>query len=77
VIAMSEQPTRLRVTQVKSGIGYHYTQKATLRSLGFRRLYQTIDVADTPSVRGMLRKVSHLVRIDEPAPGAEADKAHA
>ncbi|MCC6628907.1 MAG: 50S ribosomal protein L30 [Chloroflexi bacterium] len=75
---MVEQTTRLRVTQVKSGIGYHYTQKATLRTLGFRRLYQTVEVVDTPSVRGMLRKVAHLVRVDEPAaPRAEANDANA
>jgi large subunit ribosomal protein L30 len=62
---MVEGTRRLRVTQVKSGIGYHYTQKETLRTLGFRRLNQTLEVADTPTVRGMLRKVSHLVRVEE------------
>jgi large subunit ribosomal protein L30 len=58
---------RLRITQIKSGIGYDQTQKATLRTLGFRRLNQTVELADTPAVRGMVRKVSHLVRVEEVA----------
>ena len=62
---MAEQMSRLRVTQIKSGIGYHYTQKATLQSLGLRRLNQTVEIEDTPSARGMLRKVGHLIRVDE------------
>jgi large subunit ribosomal protein L30 len=75
---MVEQGKRLRVTQVKSGIGYHYSQKATLRTLGFRRLNQTIEVDDTPTVRGMIRKVNHLVRVDEFAPAtAETEEASA
>lgn len=56
---------RLRITQVKSGIGYHESQKATLRTLGFRKLNQTVEHPDTPSVRGMVRKVNHLVRMEE------------
>jgi large subunit ribosomal protein L30 len=58
---------RLRITQIKSGIGYDQRQKATLRTLGFRRLNQTVELADTPAVRGMVRKVSHLVRVEEVA----------
>jgi large subunit ribosomal protein L30 len=61
---------RLRVTQVKSGIGYDQSQKATLRTLGFRRLNQTVEVADTPTVRGLVRKVQHLVRVEEVADNA-------
>lgn len=56
---------RLRLTQIKSGIGYDQTQKATLRTLGFRRLNQTVELADTPTVRGLVRKVSHLLRVEE------------
>ena len=62
---MVETTKRLRITQVKSGIGYHYTQKETLRSLGFRRLNQTVEHPDNPTVRGMVRKVSHLLRVEE------------
>lgn len=66
----------LRITQVKSGIGYHISQKETLRTLGLRRLNQTVEQPDTPTVRGMVRKVSHLVRVDEfmPAPPAETEE---
>jgi large subunit ribosomal protein L30 len=64
---MAETSRRLRVTQIKSGIGYHYTQKATLRTLGFQRLNQTIELEDSPTVRGMVRKVGHLVRVEEVA----------
>jgi large subunit ribosomal protein L30 len=55
----------LRVTQVKSAIGYVRNQRATLRGLGIRRLNHTVEVPDTPEVRGMLRKVPHLVVVEE------------
>ncbi|MDQ6602772.1 MAG: 50S ribosomal protein L30 [Chloroflexota bacterium] len=53
----------LRVTYVKSSIGYAHDQKATVRSLGLRRLHQTVELPDTPSVRGMCFKVRHLVTV--------------
>lgn len=55
----------LRITLVRSGIGYSKEHKATLRALGFRRLHQTIEQKDTPTIRGMLYKVNHLVVIEE------------
>jgi large subunit ribosomal protein L30 len=55
----------LKITLVKSGIGYSKRHKATLKALGFRRLNQTIEQVDTPSLRGMLALVNHLVRIEE------------
>jgi large subunit ribosomal protein L30 len=60
----------LRVTYVKSAIGYAHDQKATIRSLGFRRLNQTVELPDNPSVRGMCHKVRHLVRIEGDARAA-------
>jgi large subunit ribosomal protein L30 len=54
----------VRVTWVKSSIGYDQSQRATLRGLGLRRLNQTVEVQDVPSVRGMIAKVSHLVRVE-------------
>ena len=57
--------TTLRVTYVKSAIGFPQDQKATIRALGFRRLQQTVEHADHPAVRGMIRKVIHLVRVEE------------
>ncbi len=55
----------LRVTLVRSPIGYSKDQKATVRALGLRRMHQTVDHLDTPAVRGMIRKVIHLVRVEE------------
>ncbi len=57
--------TRLRITWVKSGIGYAAVQKRTLKALGFRRLNQTVTHDDSPSVRGMINKVRHLVKVEE------------
>jgi large subunit ribosomal protein L30 len=56
---------RLRITWVKSAIGYSLRQKKTIRALGLHRLGDVIEHTDTPAVRGMLNKVSHLVRIEE------------
>ncbi|MBI3972448.1 MAG: 50S ribosomal protein L30 [Chloroflexi bacterium] len=55
----------LRITYVKSTIGYSRRQKDTVRSLGFKRLGQTIEVPDNPAIRGMVHRVQHLVVIDE------------
>jgi large subunit ribosomal protein L30 len=56
---------QLRVTYVKSAIGYNVKQKQTIEALGLRRLQQVITHPDTPAVRGMINKVSHLVQVDE------------
>ncbi len=55
----------LRITLVHSGIGYTVRHKATLKALGFRRLHQTVEHVDSPTLRGMLAKVMHLVEIEE------------
>jgi large subunit ribosomal protein L30 len=55
---------RIRVTQVRSGIGFDQRQRATLRGLGLRRLHHTVELPDTPAVRGMIRRVTHLVRVE-------------
>lgn len=55
----------VRVTLVKSPIGYSVRQKRTVRALGLRRLYQTVEHVDTPVLRGMVNKVSHLVEVQE------------
>jgi len=56
---------RIKVRWVKSQIGYDRRQRATLRGLGFRRLNQTVELEDTPAVRGMIDKVIHLVAVEE------------
>lgn len=54
----------LKITWKKSAIGYEKDQLATLRALGLRRLNQTVVHEDTPSIRGMVAKVSHLVQVE-------------
>jgi large subunit ribosomal protein L30 len=56
---------KLRVKWVKSSIGYSRQQKGTIRALGFRRLGDVVEQADTPVIRGMINKVSHLVQVEE------------
>ena len=55
----------IKVQQIKSKIGYPKDQKATLQALGLRKISQIVEVEDTPSTRGMLRKVHHLVTVGE------------
>jgi large subunit ribosomal protein L30 len=55
----------LRVTLVRSPIGFKKDQKATARALGLRRMNQTVEHNDTPAVRGMLNKIIHLIKIEE------------
>ena len=54
----------IKATWRKSAIGYSEDMKATVSSLGFRKLNQTRDLPDTPAVRGMLKKVDFLVAVD-------------
>ena len=56
---------RLKVTLVKSTIGFEKKQGLVVESLGLRRLNHTIEVADTPAVRGMIHKVRHLVTVQD------------
>ena len=56
---------RLRVTLVRSTIGFNRTQAATVRGLGLRRIRHTVEVPDTPASRGMIHKVRHLVTVEE------------
>jgi large subunit ribosomal protein L30 len=56
---------KLRIKWVKSSIGYSSRQKGTIRALGFRRLGDVVEHEDTPVIRGMIGKVSHLVRVDK------------
>jgi large subunit ribosomal protein L30 len=56
---------RLKVTQIRSGIGFDRKQSLALRGLGLRRLHHTVEVPDTPSSRGLILKVRHLVVVNE------------
>ena len=55
----------LRIKLVKSGIGYADDQKKTLKALGLRRMNHSVVKKDSPSVRGMILKVRHLVNVEE------------
>jgi large subunit ribosomal protein L30 len=55
----------LRVTWVKSSINYSERQKGTIRALGLRRLGHSVEHKDSPAIRGMINKVSHLVEVQE------------
>jgi large subunit ribosomal protein L30 len=57
----------VKLTQRKSRNGSNKQQLATLRSLGLRRIGQSVEVSDTPQIRGMIAKVSHLVEVQESA----------
>ncbi|HWV94853.1 MAG TPA: 50S ribosomal protein L30 [Vicinamibacterales bacterium] len=56
---------RLKITLVKSTIGFNRTQDETVIGLGLRRLNHTVELADTPETRGMIHKVRHLVTVQE------------
>jgi large subunit ribosomal protein L30 len=56
--------TRVRITQVKSPIGETQKHRGTLRALGLRKIGQTVEHDETPVLAGMLRKVRHLVRVE-------------
>jgi large subunit ribosomal protein L30 len=56
---------RIRVRQVRSAIGRTKDQHATLRGLGIRRLHQSVELENTPSVRGMIKKISHLLEWED------------
>lgn len=56
--------SKLRIKWIKSDIGFARDQKRTLKALGFHRLHETVEQEDSPSVRGMITKVSHLVKVE-------------
>jgi large subunit ribosomal protein L30 len=56
---------RVRVTLVRSTIGFNRTQAETVRGLGLRRIRHTVELVDTPATRGMIHKVRHLVTVEE------------
>lgn len=61
----SAKEKKLRITLKRSTIGYLKNQKLTVRALGIHRLHETVEHNDTPQIRGMINKVSHLVEVEE------------
>ncbi len=62
---MVDKPGRVKVTQIGSPIGRRNDQRATLVGLGLNKMHRTRELEDTPSVRGMIDKISHLVRVED------------
>lgn len=62
---MPGKAPRVRITQIKSGIGYAQRTKDTLRALGIRRMHQTVEKPDNPAIRGMIARLRHLVKVEE------------
>ena len=56
---------RLKITLLRSPIGFNKTQAATVRGIGLRRLNHSVELVDTPETRGMIHKVRHLVAVSE------------
>jgi large subunit ribosomal protein L30 len=56
---------RLKITQLRSGIGFDKKQTLALRGLGLRRIRHTVEVEDTKAIRGLILKVRHLVEVAE------------
>lgn len=56
---------KLKITQVKSPINRPERQKKTMLALGLKRMHQTVEREDTPSIRGMISKVQHMVKVEE------------
>jgi large subunit ribosomal protein L30 len=54
----------LKVTQIRSTIGRIEAHRACVRGLGLRRMHQTVEVQDTPAIRGMINKVSYLLKVE-------------
>jgi large subunit ribosomal protein L30 len=63
---MAEQAKKtLKITLVRSPIGFNKTQAATVQGMGLRKIRHTVELADTPETRGMIHKVRHLVQVAE------------
>ncbi|HPV06318.1 MAG TPA: 50S ribosomal protein L30 [Aggregatilineales bacterium] len=62
---MAKDQKTLRITLVKSPIGYSQKQKDTVRSLGLSKINQVVEKPNTPQIRGMVAKIEHLVTVEE------------
>ena len=65
---------KLKVTWVRSTIGHKAAARGTIRALGLHRLNQTVEVADSPMMRGMLRRVAFLLEVEEPTSRSTSTK---
>ena len=56
---------KIRLTQIKSGIGYKKKAKSTLIALGLKRMHQTVEHSDSPQIRGMINVIPYLLKVEE------------
>ena len=61
----AESAKRLKITLVRSPIGFNKTQATTVQGMGLRRIGHSVELVDTPATRGMILKVRHLVTVEE------------
>ena len=64
-MAKAVKNTKIKITQIKSGIGYKQKAKRTLIALGLRKMHQTVEKVDTPAIRGMIKKIDYLLKVEE------------
>lgn len=64
-MAKENTAKKIRITLIRSSLGYSPRHRATVRALGLKRMHQTVELNDTPTLRGMLYKVAQLVRVEE------------
>ena len=62
--SQAKSTKRIRITQLRSTIGFDRKQALAMRGLGLRRIRHTVDVVDTPETRGLILKVRHLVKVE-------------
>lgn len=62
---MSSKMKKIRITQIRSGIDRPERQKRTLEALGLKRMHQTVEKEATPQILGMVRKIGHLLKVEE------------
>ena len=62
---MTKNGKILRITQVKSGIGYKPKAKATLEALGLNKIHQSVEHSDSPQIRGMINVIPYLLKVEE------------
>ncbi len=62
---MPKKKSILKITQIRSKIGYKPKARATLEALGLRKIRQTVELPDIPSVRGMIKKIEYLLKVEK------------
>ena len=61
---MAKKKKNLKITQIKSKIGYKPKARATLGALGLKKIHQTVELPDNPSIRGMIKKIDYMLKVE-------------